>query len=141
MIPEMSEVERWVLTHTTVRWVCGGGRDAGFAYTAGYWAVGLPELVVVGLSAQQSTVILNTYGARQYERGSGWEPGDIDTDLFTMPTKFGHVDRRWMDANMGLALSRHDPDGVVQVLWPDTAGRFPGEPGFDPRFKDQKVLA
>lgn len=143
----MLPIEGWVFDNTNVRWVCGGGGDAPFAYTAGYWSVGLPELVVVGLSDRQSATLLNTCGARQKERGTGWVPGEIDTELFTLPTKFGSVADRWVIENMSMALTRvaitlHDkPHGVVQVLWPDTKGNFPGDPGYEQRFIDQKVLA
>lgn len=142
MIPEMSEVERWVLTQTTVRWLCGGGVSAPIAYTAGYWAVGLPELVVVGLALHKSGPILNMYGARQYERGAAWVPGDIDTEMFTMATKFGDVADSWRDEWMTLSYEYHPAGGqVVQVMWPDTRGLFPDEPGYDPRFIDQQVVA
>lgn len=140
----MSEVDltaadaAWVMDNVLVH---GIHDDPSFAYTAGLWRHDLPEMIVVGMNNQQAAILLNMYAALMRKRGA-FKPGDIDIDLFTMPTKFGAVAEHEIAERMTRSFERHPAGGaVVQVLWPDRRGIFPDEPGFSTEFKDQKVLA
>lgn len=122
-----------------VQWVHA---DPSFAYTFGLWNAHLPELIIVGMPFRQAGATLNLIAAAMHGNGP-FKVGDIDIDIFTMPTKFGSVAKAEIDEKMTqtIAHSRAGRGEVLQVLWPDRRGIFPDEPGFSKEFADQKVLA
>ena len=52
------------------------------------------------------------------------------------------IDARTAADRLRLAARVHEPGGfaALQTLWPDLAGRFPGEPGCDPRVDGRQSL-
>jgi hypothetical protein len=135
----------WVQQHITFQWVHA---SPPFGYTIGMWAHGLPELIVTGMGMEQSGMTLHLIAARMREHGT-FKVGDIDTDLFTAPTKFGPVSERSIHRDMQRALDQLGPTtpklpkpAVLQALWPDKRGIFPDEPGFSAEYVErQPVLA
>ncbi len=101
-------------------------------YTVGLTDAGLPELLVSGLGATQGQEVLNAAAARHIRRPI--EPGMVD-DVASMPLKVlpgptgEHVQQAW---NYVGDPQRRDPQRVrvLQLVWPDAEGRFPGEEGF-----------
>lgn len=135
----------WVQQHITIQWVHA---NPDFAYTIGMWRFEMPELIVTGMSMEQAGMTLNLIAARMRAHGT-FNVGDIDTDLFTAPTKFGPVAEKSIHQHMQRALDQLGPTtpklpkpAVLQVLWPDKRGIFPDEPGFSAEYAArQPVLA
>lgn len=114
--------------------VFGDSVADAFTYTVGLTGRGLPELWLGTLAPEQAGPILNA-AAKQ----TALEPGPLDLG-FSVPFRIrGPVDVD--EAAVGVARQMHPLSDVVvlQVLWPDEAGLFPDEPGYDERFP-QRVL-
>ena len=129
----------WVQENIMVQWVHA---DPSFAYTFGLWNAHLPELIIVGMPFRQAGMTLNLIAAAMHANGP-FRVGDLDTDIFTLPTKFGSVSTEEIEEKMTQTIA-HARDGrgdVLQVLWPDRRGIFPDEPGYSVEFASQKVLA
>ncbi|ARK07528.1 hypothetical protein LAV_00153 [Sphingobium phage Lacusarx] len=128
----------WVRDNITIQWVHD---TPSFAYTIGLWHHGLPELIIVGMNMEQSGQCLNLCSAFMHSRGA-FKPGDIDVDMFTMPTKFGRVSTSYIASMMQQAIHNGPPGlgDVVQVIYPDTRGIFPDEKGYSLGGADQELL-
>lgn len=111
----------------------GPGDEVPYAYTAGLFALsGQPEIGVWGLVPPLSKTILDDLAAKARD-GLDLVPGMRVPEVlqgFDVLLR-GPVHSR--KAEMFLATLVADrPHGTVpalQVLWPDLAGVFPGEPG------------
>ncbi len=101
-------------------------------YTVGLTDAGLPELLVSGLGPTQGQEILNTAAARHIR--DEIVVGMLD-DVASMPLKVvpgptGEcVQQAW---NYVGDPRRREPGRVrvLQLVWPDVDGRFPGDEGF-----------
>jgi hypothetical protein len=109
-----------------------GERSSGFLSTLGLWQTWRhPEIVVFApgqdpweLSASLQEV------ARRVAKGERFEAGKTYVALFgSAPGAFRAVDRRWYDACLGDACDvyQHTDFPVLQLVWPDRDGLFPGE--------------
>jgi hypothetical protein len=109
-----------------------------FAYTIGHTERNLPEMLVIGM---HSPPFLNRLGDMQNSLNAPLL-GDVDLGgLF--PVRLQAVrDQVAAQNEYTCQVQEHygprDYD-VTQVLIPDLKGRFPGEPGCDPRY-DTEVL-
>ncbi|GAA1799498.1 DUF4262 domain-containing protein [Luedemannella flava] len=102
-----------------------------WAYSIGLWhSYGSVEVCLLGVPQQRAMVIVNTVG--QFVRdGLTLTPdltlmGVVDEyDLRLAP-----VHDSWYEALFGAAIDYYQrpPFPVVQLLWPDTSGRYPGDP-------------
>jgi hypothetical protein len=77
--------------------------------------------------------------------GQVFQPGVRYPDLAGngLPSCFGEVEQRYYEAYFGQAMVFHGTQAfpVLQVVWPDTQGRFPFEQHFERRFQHmQRVL-
>jgi hypothetical protein len=107
-----------------------------FAYTAGLTTTfHHPELLMFGLAPDVMQGTLNAAG-RLVREGQRLTPYiDVHEVLDGYPVRFLPVDLSIHHgyANIAEALSPVAIE-VLQLCWPDAAGRFPFEPGFDPRY-------
>jgi hypothetical protein len=114
----------------------GAARDVpGFTYTVGLADERLPELLVIGLPAQVAHPVLNALAARlRHERALPLE--QPLRDVFAgMAAVLQEVPFARCAAYVHVAAERqHGPIRVLQLIWPDEAGRFPWETGYDARF-------
>lgn len=101
-----------------------------FAYTIGNANVGLPELLIIGNFAPHTTAaILNELGRKM--RAAGFPlVGDVSLGG-RFPVRVRHADpaakgRYTIQAGQYLGHERYD---VLQLLFCDPEGRYPGEPG------------
>jgi len=119
-----------------------------FTYSVGLYLNFLhPELLLMGLHPDTAAAII----ARLRDEAAGGlttEAGSVRTDLFEdgRPVRFIPVpSERYLDylgRNCSFYLSIFRPTmpspdfrfPVLQGVWPDRQGRFPDEPGCDPRF-------
>jgi hypothetical protein len=107
------------------------GKGPGFAYTIGLWhTYKAPEMAMFGLDIETMHVLLDTLGDKAAGAAleSGQEYHDVIKDL---PVVLKRADLRWYREFFGRAISfyRRPPFPVLQVVWPDAAGRFLREPG------------
>jgi hypothetical protein len=111
----------------------GAGPDGPtFTYTVGLAAKGLPEIIVFGLPMKIAHQFLNQLGHRFTTTGVP----PLDTDLDDVAEGFSArliaVPRAASDRYMFATRRRYPDYTAVQLIWPDTHGLFPWEPGFDP---------
>lgn len=127
----------------TLQAVFGSRPGDAFTYTVGLTGVGLPELWLGTLAPEQAGAILRELVDRIREAhptGGSLEPGPIDAG-FTVGFRLrGPVDP--VEAQVGLARQMHPLSevSVMQVLWPDDAGRFPDEAAYDAGRFPQRLL-
>lgn len=129
----------WALTG-----VFGAPDLAPFTYSCGFTeTLGVPEVVVVGLSYENAGRIINEVGAALKAR-----PAELRGELLTgrperlMKEPFAPGFRnlgsaRDDDRHFGVTkqvLGRDDFE-VVQILIPDLQNLLPGEPGCDPQYE------
>jgi hypothetical protein len=101
-----------------------------FHYTIGLWDQGLPEFVIMGLSPRQGHVMLNMLVLFSLNEGMPALNTPFD-DISTMPSMLVEVDEIFREEIFGSAMRHTDNHGrIVQMLWPDKEGRFPGDPEF-----------
>jgi len=112
----------------------------GFSYTVGLAARGLPELITLGLPSDAAHHILND-AARRLLAGNRFEPGQRLYDLATMPMAVRVVDDADARRTCPSAFRRYaEGCRLLQLVWPDRAGLFPGDPDCERRFVDMQDI-
>jgi hypothetical protein len=96
------------------------------AYTAGLTAKRLPELIVAGLPQDVAVEILNDAAARVVADGFVMAGEDYSDILEGYACRFVPTDTVRLSVARRLYLNVT----AMQLLWPDNAARFPGEPDF-----------
>ncbi len=121
--------------------VCVGREDdtPAFAYTVGNQLRGLPELLVVGTS---DGGFLNLLSDKMIERGRAFDDGEVMSLGGKHPVKIIRADYRAKDeytvqAGVHFGTEAYE---VQQVLICDRDGRFPGESGCLPPYRDMPIL-
>ncbi|RIA46424.1 uncharacterized protein DUF4262 [Hephaestia caeni] len=119
--------------------VTGAGTPC-FAHTIGNANHGLPELLAIGAFMPGRILqILAQIGHGM--RKAGMAP-DSEIDLgrtYPIRTRLaGPVARSRYTTDAGAYLG-HDKYTVIQLLFADPSGRYPGEPGCDPRYDVQLI--
>jgi len=113
-----------------------GEAEPAFAYTVGlYQSFGAPELIVFGLAQEVMHEMLNTCG----ERIKAGETLPVDEPFagvledYAVKLRRVHAPESFRE-HVGYAIWFNDgkPFPLLQLVWPDKAGRFPGEPGVNP---------
>lgn len=100
-----------------------------------------PEIVVFGLPTEVGRNLINTLAGR-------WRDGEAvrvgvpierlleGFDAYVLPVPKGVTERRLFVANHLMDESYE----CVQLVWPDSAGRFPWQADFDPALRDAQPL-
>jgi hypothetical protein len=111
-----------------------GPRAVGYGYTIGFGATyGYPEVVVMSLGVETTSVVLSRLAEmlRAGERPVANQKLDLD---LTFPVVLRSVEIDVARGHLALADAfytvRGAPYEVLQLVWPDAAGRFPWESGF-----------
>lgn len=106
-----------------------------FAYSAGalHAIVGQPEIVVFGLAPETSKALINT--ALERVRSTD-VPLPLDTPvdaIAEVPVVFKQVRPEATARHLHAAANLYGVESVpaIQLVWPDTNGRFPWERRFD----------
>jgi hypothetical protein len=124
------------------------GDGPPFSYTVGLWKqFRHPELVITGLDPHQAQPLLNDIGTR-VKGGTRFSPGARLDDVIAgrsgvaMPVMFIAVLEAHKDESLGVALRYYgsEPFEALQVLWPDTKGVLPVEPGFEEKFRSAQPV-
>jgi hypothetical protein len=123
--------------------VMGDDAAPAWAYTIGlHETAGHPELAMFGLPLDDLHAALNQMGAL-IRSGRVFEPGEHDGIFEGLPCAVRPVEPRWMDVFFGNAAWHYKDAAVplLQCFWPDAAGRFPWQDGFDASWRsDQPQL-
>jgi hypothetical protein len=100
---------------------------APFSYTVGLTAFDHPEVVVTGMPFEPAQAFLNMVGER-VRAGASYVAGTRDTSL----TDHGDVAFIQAVDTAGLHAVEQVYGQVraMQLIWPDSAGAYPWEPGF-----------
>jgi len=126
----------------TVLAIAGEGESPPFAYTVGLHEAGFPALLTIALPQTTAHHILMSAYTRMKE--SGWEApedGDILSGVTNAPLVFKDVAP---GNDMTLWAFDYYPNEevkVLQICWPDKAGLFPNQPGFDSRMRQDVQYA
>lgn len=116
-----------------------------FAFTVGlYYRFLQPEVLIMGLDPTVSTTVLNEIAGWML-LGRAMRPGRYSDALEGLEMELAPIDLSFYEEYLGYATwfyhSWPQPYPAMQCIWPDKAGRFPGEPGYDERFLAlQKLL-
>lgn len=108
----------------------------GFVYSIGMMeTLGHPEIIMFGLDRKLMATVINNIG-RQVREGRNFAGLGLFEDLLERyACKMIRVDERWHTEYVGYAMWHRRHVGkvgtldVLQCLWPDKAGKFPGEEG------------
>jgi hypothetical protein len=124
--------------------VQGDAEGPGFSYTTGFWVTtGKPEVIMFGMSDTIAhDVLWDLFRDAQAGRGLpvGMRTGEVFANL---PAYAFPVAKRHYASHFGWSRWFYGGDDFpcLQIIWPDRAGVFPWEAGFDPSFaKDQPDL-
>jgi len=102
-----------------------------WSYSIGlFHTFGHPELIVVGLPFATAQAILDGLGSR-IKAGQRFDHGMRDSEVLTNhDVRFITMRRGRNRSMLGYAFwfYRGKEFPVLQVVWPDRAGRFPGDP-------------
>lgn len=112
----------------------GGGHTADWAYSIGLWhSLRSPEVCLLGVPSDTAMRLVNTI-AGQIREGRALSPDERRGGVIDgHPVAIRPVHPSWYTALFGAGLdyTQQPPWPMVQALWPDKAGRFPWEDGFD----------
>ena len=115
-----------------------------FAYSVGQHAKGLPELIVFGIPPHPAAGLLYQLAAHieaEHAAGRTVGPGLVELEGFNMPTALIEVSA---DAASDYATQAHDRSNgqakFLQAVWPDRAGRYPWQAGFDERYRPAQPI-
>lgn len=111
------------------------GQDYPFWYSVGRTVQDKPEFLVTGpLPYQMGCYIINE-AARKFDE-EPFAPGDeVVGILDAFPIKVIAADPVAADMYGVTQNFGDDVMPALQLLWPDTAGKFPGDANYDERFK------
>lgn len=98
----------------------------GFCYTVGLTVAALPELVISGLPHETAATLLNLAGERSL--GAEFKAGDVLDGIAGVPLRV--VAAPSAAVNMARHLYGFGRVVALQLVWPDTAGAYPGDAGW-----------
>lgn len=112
--------------------VFAGEGSPPFAYTAGLAETyGHPELIVAGLDPQTGHSLLAA-AVKLIAGGDRMTDGcEREKIAAGFPVRFSAAHGWLPQCTVTSALYGHDP-ALLQLVWPDVRGRFPGDPGCEP---------
>ena len=125
--------------------VFGDGDGPGFSYTTGFWSSARqPELIMFGMKSEIAhDVFWDLF--HDAKAGRAVPTGVRASGVFAnLPAYAFQVAVRHYSDNLGWSRWFYGGDDFpcLQIVWPDRAGRFPWENGFDRAFaRDQADLS
>ena len=110
----------------------------GYLFTVGlYYSYSHPEILLMGLDSEISRAFLQSI-AGGIKTGAKYLDGSMDSDLASFPIAFKGIALSRYHDYLGYAnwLYRAAPNGfpAVQFIWPDKAGKFPWDKGYNSKF-------
>jgi hypothetical protein len=123
--------------------VLGEGGNSAFSYTTGFWVnAEAPELIMFNMKEEIAhQVFWDLF--RDAKEGRGLPIGTRTDQVFANLAAYAFpVAKRHYADHLGWSRWFYGGDDFpcLQIVWPDRAGAFPWEAGFDPAFaKDQPI--
>ncbi|MFC6705436.1 DUF4262 domain-containing protein [Flexivirga alba] len=114
----------WAVRHVGA----GDGRPA-FSYTVGLTASDHAELVMVGMPPEPAQAFLNLAG-HEVRAGRTFQHGEI-TDALTDGAGIGVITVVATEELTAVAQVYGEPVQALQLIWPNSKGWFPWEPGYN----------
>src|SRR5262245_6980667 len=108
----------------------------GYAFSVGlYHTYSHPEIIIFGLKNETAAQLINVIGY-QVKGGTRFEDGESDAVAEGFPVTFKTVPVTAYREYVGYALwfYRSFDFPLLQCVWPDKAGRFAWDDGYDHRF-------
>ena len=142
--PESDYDKNLLKTLESVGWhnvhISEEGNSPAFAFSIGhFYKFNHPEVIVIGLKPEISQQLLNIVAIKVVGANTKIEPYKEYTDmteglsLVFIPVSLEHYGEYLGYANWFYG-SMPKPYPVLQMVWPDRAGIFPWEKGYDKRF-------
>ena len=123
------------------------GDDEGppYSFSVGFYhTLHHPEILIIGIPHETAVELLNTFGLL-IKRGAKFKIGDQSLEIIQeLPLAFTDVPTDCFREYLGYAVWFYQSVDfpVLQCVWPDKAGLFPWEAGYDNRLSQrQPVLA
>lgn len=104
---------------------------------------GAAEVIIAGLDPDTAHVIINTVVAAMRKGKTFADRQKARGIVKKQPLAFRKVAERYYDDYVGQGQIYHQSDSnwpLLQIIWPDTQGRFPWQEGFEERFRAQQPL-
>src|SRR5260370_11669712 len=121
--------------------VAAADSEPAFAYSLGLYENFLhPELILFGLDLNVMHRLIND-AAKRIRKGHKYAEGQSYDDLLAgYDCEFRKVDANHHKGLVNYAIWYYmsSPFPVLQLVWPDPAGLFPWEQGFDERFRKRQ---
>ena len=112
--------------------------EPDFSYTTGFWVTALqPELIIFGLKKEIAHDVLWDM-FRKAQAGLSLPIGKRTDEVFgNLPAYVFTVAKRHYADHLGWSRWFYGGSDFtcLQIVWPDRAGLFPWQDGFDPAFK------
>jgi hypothetical protein len=111
----------------------------GFSYTTGFWLnTDQPEIIIFGLKSELAhDVCWDMF--RDAQANNALPTGKPTKNVFgNLPAYVFHVSTDRYQDYLGWSMwfyGGNNPFPCLQIVWPDKAGIFPWEMGFEPSFK------
>lgn len=116
---------------------------SGWSYSIGLFRTfGHPEFIIVGIPPSTAEAIINDLGTR-VKNGARFRTGMGDPDVLeNYEVRFISMRMDQYRTHLGYALWFYCGTGfpVLQVVWPDRSGHFPGDPEYGLDVLIQPVL-
>lgn len=120
----------------------------GFTYSIGMHRHEMPDLIIFSVPPELGQHIMNALYAKAKEGTITLQDGEVvdDKDITSMPLVLRATDPELVEeyATGSYSLSSEETghaNSVLQIVWPDTHGRYPWDATFDRSFEDsQKEL-
>lgn len=125
-----------------VQAVFGDQPGEAFSYTVGLTDKGLPELWLGSIGPDAATEILNACARWLLAAGADGLVNGAEFDAeFSVPFRLrGPCSLQAAEVKVAQALHPLSEVAVWQVLWPDEAGLFPADEGYDTVKYPQRLL-
>lgn len=113
-----------------VQWIPGEQSVPTFSYSVGLTLKRLPEFLVIGLSAEIASVVINGM-ARRFAENPAIAGEPID-GLVSVPVRLRELSLEEALGHCKIIrpVLERTPECIFQIIWPDPDGHFPHEPGY-----------
>jgi hypothetical protein len=114
-----------------------------FMYTIGNYALGFPELLIVGTDKAAFGSVLNRLSQMQIDRKRAFDHEELVSIGGAFPFRIIDTGERGYKEYAYFARHYYKSDTVEvrQVLLPDTKGRWPDTPDCDAPYREQPILS
>lgn len=121
--------------------VSGDDEGPGFSYTTGFFVhTNQPELLMFGMPTVVHDVFWDLY--RDAQQDIALQIGKRSDQVFgNLPAYAFHISKRYYRGLLGWSrwFYAGDEFPCLQLVWPDRAGIFPWQRGFDPAFENRQI--